>query len=343
MFAKNRYLLAWLCLQLPVMAHAQDDAYSRRCQPETLHRTVNPQGTMLWGTRRSWDRETGSQENSSVLVSAGFSSSGRAGAPGKLLKLEGGHLVVDSASGDGDVVGSVLQGTASDGKPVEVAICGASPSRADPSMVFYRIEAWNDLSQQWENPCVAVAGGVPQPRALAVSGVWDSTGARREDPTQFTFACENGVITKCIGWGYKPWGSRDGHPLTELHQACTRMARADYCGDGVSHTRQNTYIDRYDRLGLSTRTTTSSRDWDVSRASLEAAWAPDGATCMVHTRDGRPMADILQECPGRFTEGTPFDLGQGDRCSVLRTDVSPASAVLFNQSYGTAPDTASPR
>ncbi|HEX5746629.1 MAG TPA: ADYC domain-containing protein [Archangium sp.] len=342
MTAMKKYLLAWLCLQLPVLAHAEStgsasvapseaERYARRCQSQTRQRTVKPQGTMLWGTRRSWDTEKMAPERSSVLVSASLTPVLLAEAQGKALTLEGGHLVAPS-TGKG-VVGAVLQGTASDGKPVEVAICGAEPSAEDPGMVWYRIEAWNAVAQEWENPCVALAR-VPDPRALAVGGVWDESGAHHPTPGRFTFACENGAITKCIGWGYKPWASRDGQSLAPLHQACTRMARADYCGNGRSHTHEDTPLDIYDRLGVLARTTESSAGWELSRASFEAAWATDGATCLARTRDGRAMETILQECPHRFQTDEALELGEGDRCTVRRTDVSPGAALLRNQSYG---------
>ena len=342
MTAMKKYLLAWLCLQLPVLAHAAPtrpasvappvpaaERYARRCQSQAPHRSVKPQGTMLWGTRRNWNTEKMTDERSSVLVSASLEPLRQVDAQVKAVKLEAGRLV---ATGGG-IVGTVLQGTSSDGKPVEVAICGAEPSAEDPGMVWYRIEAWNAVAQEWENPCVAL-DRVPDPRALAVSGVWDASGAHHEDPDKLTFACENGAITKCILWGYKPWASRDGQSLADAHQACTRMARADYCGDGRSHTHENTALDIYDRFGVLTRTTESSAAWDTARASFEAAWAPDGATCLARTRDGRPLETILQECPNRFHTGAAFELGDGDRCTVRRKDVSPAAALLRNQSYG---------
>ena len=344
MTARKTYLLAWLCLQLPVLAHAEParpagvaapvpeaERYARRCQSQTRHRTVKPQGTMLWGTRRDWDTEKRTVESSSVLVSVSLTPLLLAESQGKALALEGGHLVAPSTAKG--VVGTVLQGTASDGKPVEVAICGAEPSAEDPGMVWYRIEAWNAVAQEWENPCVAQAR-VPDPRALAVGGVWDESGAHQPAPGRFTFACENGAITKCVGWGYKPWASRDGQSLAPLHQACTRMARADYCGNGRSHTHEDTPLDIYDRLGVLTRTTESSAAWELSRASFEAAWAADGATCLARTRDGRAMETILQECPGRFQTGAALELGEGDRCTVSRKDVNPGAVLLRNQSYG---------
>ncbi len=349
MTAMKKYLLAWMFLQCAGLAHAAAPAaaklsdaerYARRCQSRGAHRIGHLQGTMLWGTKRDWDTEKPAVESRSVLVSANLKALRQADAGVKALRIEAGHLVAVPATSPEagvpavrGVVGTVLQGTASNGKPVEVAICGAEPSSEDPQMTWYRIEAWNSLAQEWENPCVPL-GSVPDPRALAVSGLWDASGAHQKAPGQFTFACENGAITKCITWGYKPWASPDGHSLADLHQACTRMARADYCGNGRSHTRESTIIDMYDRLGVNERTTRASAGFDPARASFEAAWAPDGATCLARTRDGRALETILQECPDRFHTGTVSDLGQGDRCTALRKDVTPGAALLRNQSYG---------
>lgn len=345
----KNYLLACLFLHVPVVACASAPAtpkpaasrpagvvsdaerYARRCQSQGGYRGGRPQGTMLWGTKRAWNTEKTAPEFNSVLVSADLAPLRQAVDGVKALRLEGGHLVAscgpDAGPATGGVVGTVLQGSSSDGKPVEVAICGAEPSPEDPGMVFYRIEAWNPVAQEWENPCVAV-DRVPDPRALAVSGVWDASGARQDTPGKLTFACENGAITKCITWGYKPWVSRDEKPMADLHQACTRMARADYCGNGKSHTRQDTTIDLYDRFGLVER-----GEWDPAKASFEAAWAPDGATCLARTRDGRAVDTILQECPSRFQTGAAVELGQGERCTVRRADVSPATALLRNLTY----------
>lgn len=342
-------LLACLLLQFPLLASASAPAtpkpaasrpagvvsdterYARRCQSQGGYRIGRPQGTMLWGTKRDWNTEKPAPELKSVLVSADLAPLRQAVDGVKALRLEGGHLEAscgpDAGPATNGVVGTVLQGTSSDGKPVEVAICGAEPSAEDPGMVFYRIEAWNAVAQEWENPCVAV-DRVPDPRALAVSGVWDASGARQDTPGKLTFACETGAITKCITWGYKPWASRDGKPMADLHQACTRMARADYCGNGRSHTRQDTTIDLYDRFGLVER-----GEWDPAKASFEAAWAPDGATCLARTRDGRAVDTILQECPSRFQTGAAVELGQGERCTVRRADVSPATALLRNLTY----------
>jgi hypothetical protein len=318
--------------QRPTARLTQAERHARRCQSHATERGISPPGTLLWGTQRTWDdSQQRTDDRRSVLVSVDISSQLIPDPNVKSLQLRKGRLVASPAPSS-SLAGVVLQGSSSDGKPVEVALCGAEPAPEDSDIVWYRIEVWNPVAQAWENPCVPT-GRVPDPRALAVSGVWDSSGTRQQVPGKLTLACENGVITQCIRWGYKPWASRDGQSLADLHQACTRMARADYCGNGRSHNPQVTAIDMYDQLGVHSLTTVAAASWVPERASFEAAWAPDGATCLSHTRDGGALETILRECPGRFRTGPSVDLGQGDICIVQRADMSPKPALLKNRSY----------
>lgn len=351
----NKTLIAFASLMLTAPAFAAGPAskpnpkgaaplsdaerYARRCQGRAPDRSGTPQGTMLWGMKGAWGALPGGSELRSVVMSVDLNALRKTEAGVKALKLEKGRLVASPESSTGPV-GTVLQGTSSEGKPVEVAFCGAEPATGDADKVWYRIEAWNPVAQEWENPCVTT-GNVPDPRALAVAGVWDASGARQEAPGKLTLACETGVIAKCVGWGYKPWARQDGQSLTELHQACTRMARADYCGNGQSHTHEGTLIDFYDRLGVNAATTESSPDWDLSRVSFEAAWAPDGASCLARTRDGRALETIAKECPARLRAGET-DLGQGDRCKLQREGLSPGAPLLRNRSYENTPGAATP-
>lgn len=67
----------------------------------------------------------------------------------------------------------------------------------------------------------------------------------------------DGGIAKCVDMGYKPWTSA----ADELHQACVRMVRADFCGDGVPFTVDGTAIDVQDWTGVQTPTT--SMTWEA--------------------------------------------------------------------------------
>jgi hypothetical protein len=326
---KMQLLLVCLLVGQPVLAAAPPARKARPlpCSQKVPERTIWPQGTLLWGT----GRKVAGQETSSVLVSVKLGHVRLGKTTLKGVRLEDGQLVAPPTVPNG-LKGAIFQGKASDGQPVDVAVCGAEPSPGDASQVWYRIEVWNTVSESWDNPCVATTQ-VPSPQALAVRGVWDETGAHREVPRTFTFACENGAIAKCVEWGYKPWAKKDGQSLAPLHQACTRMARADYCGNGRSHTRDDNPIDMYDGRQVLTRTTESSAAWDVMRASFEAGWSEEGALCMAHTRDGRAVEEVLAECPGRF-EAKTLDLGEGDHCTLLRKGARVESVLLRNHSYG---------
>jgi hypothetical protein len=293
------------------------------CKLQTPHRAVGPQGTLLWGME--------TEEGSSVLTSVDLDHVQLDGAAIGGVQLKAGRLVALSRGPRG-LVSAVLQGTGSDGQPVEVALCGAEPDPGDSMMEWYRIQVWNPQSATWESPCVATSR-VPHPRALAVQGVWDGSGARNDIEGKFTFACETGAIAKCIAWGYKPWAQKEGQSLEPLHQACTRMARADYCGTGRSHTRPENPIDFYDDLQLLTRTLQRVAGWEPDRASFEAAWDPEGAVCLSRTRDGSALETILAECPGRFEVGER-SLEEGARCTLRRKGEGTTGALVHNRSYG---------
>ena len=91
----------------------------------------------------------------------------------------------------------------------------------------------------------------------------------------FTFACLRGVAAKCYKWGYAPWLSG----MFDTHAACTRAAKADYCGAGATGTTYDTMVDVYD-VGL-------RRSVDASFGlglKFEAAWSAEGALCINHWR-----------------------------------------------------------
>jgi ADYC domain len=84
--------------------------------------------------------------------------------------------------------------------------------------------------------------------------------------------------------GYKPWRKAlvcaKGQGCTKVnladhHQACTRMLRADYCGDGTSYTVDDVEINVYDGLGIRV----DSEAW-----ASEAEWDADGALCLSSPR-----------------------------------------------------------
>jgi hypothetical protein len=170
---------------------------------------------------------------------------------------------------------------------------------ADPEINLYQLSYYD--GSQWKNPCGA-SNGSPV-LALPLAGRWDYSagtptgGDFIADPAMFTFSCRTGVLAKCALIGYKPWASFqecDGSschvlPGRAYHQACTRMYRADYCGNGRPHTTNGTLINIYDNVGV---------QFDESTAmTLEAEWTPDGAKCVKHLRwttGGQAVMDAAQ-------------------------------------------------
>lgn len=178
------------------------------------------------------------------------------------------------------------------------------PEHGDNSDIWlYQVEyrrAGSPVQQWWRPACTEDRQG--RTHGLFVNGTWRADGSRRTDG--YTFACTSGVIAKCArDWGYKPWKrlvSKAGHhiDLRSLHQACVRAARADYCGDGISHTRDGTLIDMLDTYGLNVRD--SGRDFHV-----EAGFAEAGATWVQRTRYpiGRSRLGRLSRLPGCTRSG----------------------------------------
>ncbi len=154
-----------------------------------------------------------------------------------------------------DFVGAELDGTTASGAPVRVRIADVLKP-ADGSDVWRYAVEFADAAGTWQPLCPA--SGTPR-LAIPVQGRWDyrqgvpGGGARIADDAAFTFGCEGAAIAKCVLMGYRPWASFGGADGVALHQACVRLIRADYCGDGLSHTTNGRTINLYDGLGIQER------------------------------------------------------------------------------------------
>ena len=92
------------------------------------------------------------------------------------------------------------------------------------------------------------------------------------------FTCTSGAQGKCIRFGYKPWQTAsDGRPMRDVYNACMRMVRADYGGDGKAYTLDGQQIDIFDHIGV------QKADMDPAH-DFEAGWSPEGAVCVRHVR-----------------------------------------------------------
>jgi ADYC domain len=191
------------------------------------------------------------------------------------------------------------------------------PQDPEQEIYLYTILYHNLVSAQWQNYCQPDRNYVA--KAIPLSGYWDQTGTHIESE-RITFACTNGVLAKCVRFGYKPWKTVQGRSLRDFHQACTRMVRADYCGNGRSHTKEGTAIDIYDRASIQTRTSTSGM-------VFEAAWNPDGAVLINRTRWPESLAQLRKECPERLKSSGNDSLNP----KIIQQQTH--EAVVFNDSF----------
>ena len=213
----------------------------------------------------------------------------------------------------------------------------------------------------WNYASVSFNGGVTwQPYCkdgepvLPVKNRWSATRSRINDPNVFTFACDLAALAKCVKWGYNPQRSKqecDGagnckqQQLDDWHEACIRLVTADYCGDGVSHTRNGTPIDIYDNLNIQTRS--------GNLRGLEADWTANGARCIRQTRWvnatglGNDMTYVTERCPERLAINNPVSCGSDPYKGNADVTNFPSSAgysvdtsvrgLLRNDSYGFLP------
>lgn len=212
-------------------------------------------------------------------------------------------------------VGSLITTTPVQGAPHIVQILGAESllTASGYETMLYTV-AYQDSEQNWQALCNPNAEG--DTRAIALPGQWDSSGTYINND-EITFACTSGVIGKCVLWGYHPQSTVQGYPMQDFHQACTRMARADYCGDGISHTRDHTAIDVYDRLSIQTPTANDGM-------AFEAVWGPHGAVWISRTRWPEALAYVQANCPERL---------QVENLSLAEFQSQWPDALIFNDSF----------
>lgn len=253
----------------------------------------------------------GEQQQGPALASHVYDGASLGGRPLANVHVEDGELVAE-------LDGAVLRGTALAGAVLSARVVDAATSpptvtwvehriaevqpeleardRAPLGRTFlYTVEKYDGAAGAWVPFCqVADPDGLHV--AIPIAAVWDERANRVESATEFTFACTTGAIGKCYRWGYRPWLSAAGGPegMRGLHQACVRMARADYCGDGVPHTRTGTRIMIWDTVG-------PFQTYEhIPGFAFEAGWGPGGAVCMSHERWRTIGQSAHLDCPDRL-------------------------------------------
>ena len=161
-----------------------------------------------------------------------------------------------------------------------------------PDLTLYDVSFRHPKTGQWEQLCRPGPAGLS--RAVPIPGYWRRDGSYAPlPPGEVTWTCTAGAHVKCLRLGYYPWAStEDGLSLQPYHQACMRMIRADYCGNGTSFTVAGKHIQVADMTG--------ERHHSAKRYGVfEAVWGVHGAVCVRRARvpDQFPLEHILQACP----------------------------------------------
>ena len=169
-----------------------------------------------------------------------------------------------------NVVGSTWNGTASNGAVVKLRIDSAlQGTGTNADLWFYGVSyataTSNTTGTMWAPLCGVDSSNVPV-LAVAVAGVWGTSGTYAASSSNFTFACRAKTIAKCVELGYK---TTKGY--ADQLASCVRLLRADYCGTGVSNTIDGTLLNLYDNVGV---------QLDTEPWSPEAEWTPAGARCI---------------------------------------------------------------
>ncbi|HTE55021.1 MAG TPA: ADYC domain-containing protein [Kofleriaceae bacterium] len=203
-------------------------------------------------------------------------------------QLSGFKATGQAISGTG-LVGALMNGQLAGGGTLSMRIDSASVLPA-PSTDVWAYGVSYLSGGTWMPLCGTSAG---QPiLAIPVPGTWNygigvtGGGSWIASATAFTFGCRGAAIGKCVELGYKPWKMLNGKPyLRNHHQACTRMIRGDYCGNGQAWTANGTPINLFDNLAIQT---------DGASWATDAEWTPNGALCVDAIRDFQPGAPACQ-------------------------------------------------
>lgn len=218
--------------------------------------------------------------------------------PAPVVSVLAGHLQAQRPDGShlqpADLVGTELTVLDHRDRSTRIRIDGVHPDPLAPHgpITLYEVSRLDEEREQWVPFCQPGPDGVAL--ALPLAGRWRDGGQSFvEDPHDFTMTCTAGANGKCARMGYLPGHpTESGESLTPYFEACVRMMRADYCGDGSSYTEAGVPVELLDRAGRQPQ-------WERRELSFEAAWGPGGAVCVRRPRDPSraSLADLIARCP----------------------------------------------
>ena len=172
-----------------------------------------------------------------------------------------------------DLVGAVLHVEGEEG-PLAIRIDAVEVER-DSGLVLHTLSV-RRATGDFEPWCAPDTRG--RRVGFPLAGRARPDGTLAEDPERFELVCTSSARGQCVAMGYAPWRrAREGRPLAAAFEACVRMLRADYCGDGATATREGVAVEAYDELGV-------RQPAEDPALAFEAGWTEEGAVCVHHAR-----------------------------------------------------------
>jgi hypothetical protein len=256
-----------------------------------------------------------------VLFAFGSPALAAATAAVRSVEVEGTAFRVTLSDGriiaQDQLPGTILMLGDGTGRQRRIRIDGVERDLKDTAgeVLLYTLFEQDPESGEWRNLCLPDPDG--RRLGFPLAGAFTSDGRYEAARGRILHTCTGGAEGKCVRFGYKPWDFGPNNiSLAPYYQACVRLVRADYCGDGIGHTRDGTPIDIFDTIGI-------QRDEPAPGMTFEAAWRPDGAVCVRHTRLPSVLDSIAlaAQCPR-------LEHAIGETCDKA------APALLFNRSFG---------
>jgi ADYC domain len=242
------------------------------------------------------------------LASVSMSGATLRGETLERIAPEGAALVARSGTRilrDRVLLTTILRGETVAGEPAWLRIYELTRSGNDSNVSFYKVAHLGPRG--WRPLCEG------SNEAVALAGLWDyregvaGGGGHSPSTDRFTLACRGSAIAQCVELGYQPWraparcpaGATCPASLAAHHQACVRLHRADYCGDGRSWTTHGIFVNLYDGLGLQRDT----EEW-----TPEAEWNENGAICIRTPRPPTPIEQLPACARARMTTDACTDI-----------------------------------
>jgi hypothetical protein len=264
-------------------------------------------GTSLNGTSLNGTSLNGTSLNGTSLNGTSVNGTSVTGT-----SMTAGSSTAPPLTGAG-AVGSTWNGTTSGGVSIRLRIDSALQGSApNTDLWFYGVSY--QTSTGWSPLCGVDGTGAPI-LAVPVAGYWASTSSDaahyNNTTSQFAWACRGKTVAKCVELGYK---SYKGY-VNQL-QACVRLLRADYCGNGISYTKDGQLLNLWDRVGV---------QLDTEAWNPEAEWMPAGALCINSSNAARyqTTAAVDPKCVYKVATSTTCGISGSLKPTTLLVDELP--------------------